>query len=137
MGEPAELAIIRFPQGLSRIPQYLPIQPTSLVQATPSILPPPIEPVPFIEPALSAQPLPTESTPLPVQPISSVFRSALPFRCAQLFADILSAIQELGREVEDGLVFVENIGRDFREQWKMACESEGASGGESGREGCG
>lgn len=59
--------------------QYLPIQPTSLVQATPPILPPPIQPV-LIEPALSAQLLLTESASLPVQPISSVFKPALPFQ---------------------------------------------------------
>ena len=83
-----------------------------------------------------AQPLLTESAPSPVQTISTVFQPALSFCCAYLFADILSAIQEPGKEVEDGLVFAGNIGRDFQEQLKIAYESEEKSGGEGGREGC-
>ncbi|MCJ1345437.1 hypothetical protein MMC31_003644 [Peltigera leucophlebia] len=56
--------------------------------------------------------------------------------CAELFTDILSAIQERGEDIEEGLLLVETLGRGFRGQWKMACESEGESGTEGGRKGC-
>lgn len=56
--------------------------------------------------------------------------------CAELFTDILSAIQERGEDIEEGLLLVETVGRGFRGQLRMACKSEGESGGEGGREGC-
>lgn len=56
--------------------------------------------------------------------------------CAELFTDILSAIQERGEDIEEGLLLVETLGRGFRGQLKMACESEGESGMEGGRKGC-
>lgn len=56
--------------------------------------------------------------------------------CAELFTDIFSSIQERVEDIEEGLLLVETVGRGFRGQSKMACESEGESGGEGGREVC-
>lgn len=55
--------------------------------------------------------------------------------CAELFTDILSAIQERGEDIEEGLLLVETAGRDFRGQLKMAYGSEGEIERE-GRESC-
>lgn len=57
-----------------------PIQPTSLVQATLPILPPPTKSIPFVEPAILVQPLVVESAPLSVQSNLSVFKFALSFQ---------------------------------------------------------
>ena len=53
---------------------------------------------------------------------------------AELFTDILSAIQEPLEEIVASLELVENIGRDLRRLLKMAGESEGESGGQTGGE---
>lgn len=55
--------------------------------------------------------------------------------CAELFTDILSGIPERGESIGEGLRLVDTVGRGFRRQLNMACEREGGSGGEGGREG--
>ncbi len=55
--------------------------------------------------------------------------------CAELFTDILSGSPERGENIKEGLKLVETVGRGSRRQLNIACEREGGSGGEGGREG--
>lgn len=77
---PVQPLIVPSTSQIQSVPraQYPPTQPTSLVQADLTILPPPTKSVPFVEPVMLAQPSLIEPAPLPVQPISSIIKPALP-----------------------------------------------------------
>lgn len=77
---PVQPLIVPSTSQIQSVPraQYPPIQPTSLVQADLTILPPPTKSVPFVKPVMLAQPSLIEPAPLPVQPISSIIKPALP-----------------------------------------------------------
>ena len=77
---PVQPLIVPSTSQIQSVPraQYPPTQPTSLVQADLTILPPPTKSVPFVEPVMLAQPSLIEPAPLPVQPILSIIKPALP-----------------------------------------------------------
>lgn len=71
------LTVLSTPYSTGSISAY---STTSLFQATPPILQPPVQSVPFIELALFVQTLLIKSAPLPAQPILSVVEPTLSFQ---------------------------------------------------------